>query len=140
MHSPSSVSRLPRGRSIPGVTLSQFDILKLHRLPNWGRWGRQDGDKPRDHVSLAGEFVGEDLRDGADADKAVSVPPPPIDWRDAELLDAHIVRMSGRHRAAIIARYYRQERVPRLELDWAIRMLQDAMGMLEAANELRANE
>ena len=130
-----SVGKLPRGRSIPGVTLSQFDVLKMHRLPNWGRWGRQDAGAPRTHVSLTGELLGEDNRDGADAEAAPTPRPPPIDWRDAEQLDAYIVRLATRHREAIRYRYYLHQRVPRLELDWAIRMLQDAMGMLEAANE-----
>lgn len=125
------MSNLPRGKNIPGATTTAFDELKSIRLPNWGRWGRQDADKPSVGASLAGEYVGEDLRDGKDATEALEARPGPIDWRDAELLDQYISRLMYQHREAIRARFYKLQRVPRPELDWAIRMLQDAMGLRE---------
>ena len=130
-----SVSKLPRGRNIPGAQVTQFDDLKERRLPNWGRWGRQDDCIPRVGGSLSSEYVGDDLRDGEDAQRAVEARPDPIDWRDAEDLDQYIGKLAHRHREAIRARFYKHQRVPRLELDWAIRMLQDAMGQLEAVND-----
>lgn len=109
--------------------MSPFEELKDRRLYNWGRWGRQDSCRP-DPNRLGSAFA-RYMKDDEDDKDYESVPEPPsipIDPRDAEKLDAHILRLPSHHKDVIRRHYYREQRMPRLLLDEAVRALAWAMG------------
>lgn len=108
---------------IPGATRTAFDDLKLDRLPNWGRWGRQDSCRP--DPQRVGSTIARFVKDDPDKDYE-GVPEPaeiPIDHRDAERLDGFILRLPSHHKDVIRRHYYRNQCMPRLLLDQAVRAL-----------------
>lgn len=113
---------------IPGVEYSEFDRLKLERLPNWGRWGRHDPDRP-DADRLGSPLVDmmKDDENDRDEDAAPEDPPIPIDHADAERLDMWIQNLPLDHRKVVIRSYYKREKTYWQDLDAAVRCLMDLM-------------
>lgn len=112
-------------REIEGAKRTDIDDLKLVRLPNWGRWGRQDSCKP-DSQRLGSTIASRMGRDpDQDYDEPVDSVPEGIDERDAERLDGFIRQLSADHREIIRRCYYREEAIYRVHLDASVRALND---------------
>lgn len=108
---------------IPGAKKTLFDDLKIDRLPNWGRWGRQDSSRPdpqRVGSTIARMASGVPDKDYEGVPEAAA---PPIDHRDAEFLDRYILALPTHHRDVIRRHYYRKQPMPRMLLDEAVRAL-----------------
>jgi len=109
---------------IPGAVKTLFDELKLDRLPNWGRWGRQDSCRP--DPQRVGSTIARFVKDDPDDRDYEAAPEPaelPIDHRDAERLDGFILRLPRHHRDVIRRHYYQHQPMPRMLLDHAVRAL-----------------
>ncbi len=117
--------------------LSDFDVMRWHRLPNWGRWGRHDPDKPdcnRLSASICAAYIpsGEDK----DYEAAPEAPPPPIDHRDADDVDGFMHQLMKRNKRqfeALGVFFYRRKLVSWDRLDEGIRSLLDLMDENRAA-------
>lgn len=110
--------------------LSDFDSLKLERLPNWGRYSRsglQSGGAAIASVYSRGK---PDRTPGVDSEGEYSgthEEAPRIDARDALVIDGYLTRLgpASAARRAICDAYYRQQAVGRMRLDASIRTLLD---------------
>ena len=107
--------------------LSDFDVMLKVRLPNWGRWGRQDSDRP-DPESGCGSIYQMGRGDRTGEDDAPPEPPPPrIDHRDAERLDQLILYgLVPAHRQIICGHFYKRKDSYMPKVHAAIRALLDA--------------
>lgn len=107
------------------MSLSDFDLMLKERLPNWGRWGRQDCGRPDPEAGCGSIYqLGRADRDG-DGEEAPE-PPIVIDHIDADHLDKLIIRLSRPHRNAVRDRFYKRELlIPTELLHQAVRMLLD---------------
>lgn len=120
-------------REIPGAAYSLFDKLYLERLPNWGRWGRQDSCKPDpNHGSSSIYEQGKPSEDGDEGwgSETVGDAIVPIDVRDAEEMDCWIRQLAGHHRTVIRWVWYRRDnkvRPTKLTVDAAVRAIVDLM-------------
>jgi hypothetical protein len=106
--------------------LSDYDVM-VGRLVNWGRWGRQDSDRP-DANAVTGSIyaMGRADRQGeGESGEDAEGPMDPIDPRDAERLDRHITRLRPEHKRAVSGYFYRRRPVARPAVDEAIRALCD---------------
>lgn len=100
-------------------------MIERYRLENWGRWGRIDTDRPRVSAAVIYDMGGSGDPDGY-ADDVIPEPlPPPVDMRDAELMDSLIRRLSAGHRRVIRTRYYLRRSVDLMDDYAARRALQD---------------
>jgi hypothetical protein len=113
---------------IPGAEYSEFDRLKLERLPNWGRWGRHDPDRP-DADRLGSPLVDRMKQDENDRDENAAPEdlPTPIDHADAERLDEWIKLLPGEHKLVIRRHFYLRRDAYWVDLDAACRRLMDLM-------------
>lgn len=109
--------------------LSDFDVMFEERLPNWGRWGRQDGGRPDPHRGSSGIYaMGRTLdRD----EEAAPESNDPVDAQDAEFIDDLLKPWAGsalmaRHREIIRTFYYRRRIAPLRLVREAVRHLLDA--------------
>lgn len=106
--------------------LSDYDVM-VGRLVNWGRWGRQDSDRP-DANAVTGSIyaMGRADRQGeGDSGEDAEGPMDPIDHRDAERLDRNIARLRPEHKRSVSCYFYRRRPVARAAVDEAIRALCD---------------
>jgi hypothetical protein len=106
--------------------LSDFDVM-VGRLVNWGRWGRQDTDKP-DANAVTGSIYGmgrADRQGEGDSGEEAEGPMDPIDHLDADRLDRMIMRLAVAHRRSVSCYFYRRAPVARMAVDEAIRALCD---------------
>ncbi len=105
-------------------------MLKV-RLPNWGRWGRHDPDKPNSQqvgssicVKMLRPAGSPDVWDGPQ-----DLPPPPIDFRDADNLDGFVLQLGKPYRERICRVFYKQEDIRNIggmdNLYESVRMLLD---------------
>ena len=116
------------------VALSDYEYMRNIRLPNWGRWGRQDVDKPDPERGTANIYnMGRADREGV-GDEAPEPPPAAIDQRDAEYLDRLIGNRIGRtHRHVICGYFYKRNESFRHKVPEAIRALLDADYLTQGA-------
>jgi hypothetical protein len=113
--------------------LSEFDVLKFERLPNWGWVGRQDPGRP-DPESISGTIYEHGKEDEREDAYAPPEPPMRVDLRDYEVMDAWVRQMAPRPKRILRNRFYCTPELcanyhpPRAtDVDWAIRMLMDMM-------------
>lgn len=122
----------------PKTPLSEFDVLRKYRLPNWGRWGRHDPDKPdpnRCGHSICVVYIPDGDEKGW-VDGVVDVYETPIDFRDAEELDLFIKQMHQTRRQYIRRFFYLQKDDVRWQdLNEAIRALLDLIEANRRTNE-----
>jgi hypothetical protein len=122
---------MPQLQHRPDAALSDFDLMRWHRLPNWGRWGRDDPDKPDPNKcgrSICADYIprGDD-GEGWGEEGAIGAKPPPVDFRDAENLDGFIQQLDAERRQHIRRFFYLRQPVRWELLDEAIRGLLDAL-------------
>ena len=106
--------------------LSEFDYMLKVRLPNWGRWGRQDDCRPDPEAGSASIYsMGRADRQGED--EAPTDATPQIDHADAERLDRLIGNQIAREYRHVLCGYFYKRRGdfwPRVHA--AVRALIDA--------------
>jgi hypothetical protein len=114
--------------------LSIHEYTRDVRLPNWGRWGRHNPDRPKDwcgasHIYGMGradkqgeQTTADGLLTNADEDA-----PNPIDEIDAENIDGWIRQLADLHKQIIRAKFYKYETVLLSDTDAAVRALLDLM-------------
>ena len=106
--------------------LSDFDVMLKMRLPNWGRWGRQDSDRP-DPEGGCGSIYQMGRGDRTGEDEAPPEPPPPrINHMDAERLDRLIQRLPMTPRHVICGHFYKRRESYMPKVHAAVRALLDA--------------
>ena len=106
--------------------LSDFDVMLKMRLPNWGRWGRQDSDRPDPEAGSGSIYqMGRADRAGED-EETPELPPPRIDHRDAERLDRLIQRLPMTHRQVICGHFYKRKESYMPKVHAAARAVLDA--------------
>lgn len=121
-----------------GDALSDFDVM-YERLENWGRWGRQDSDRPDPEAGTAQIYeMGRADRQGDQehADGSVDAedePPARIDSRDADNMDGYIRQLGRYHYQSVRRYFYLRWSMPRP--DEAIRMLCDMEQANQAVNQ-----
>lgn len=108
------------------MSLSDFDRMKRVRLPDWGRDGWDNSDRPDAKAGCGLIYqLGRADRDGDGED--APEPVYRIDRADCEFLDKLIANKIGReHRNAIKDRFYKDKRVAGERVDAAVRALLDA--------------
>lgn len=107
-------------------SLSDFELMKQERLPNWGRWGRDPGR--RIVTSTVYDQGKRDNNPGVDEDGEYTEThdeAPRIDVVDAEFLDSHIMRLPRERRNTIRSAFYQHANVAGAALNEAIRALLD---------------
>ena len=107
------------------MSLSEFDYMLKVRLPNWGRWGRQDSCRPDPEAGSGSIYeMGRADREG-DGEEAPEELPPGIDSPDAEALDAYITRLGLSHKHVIIQHFYKRKEGMYPHVHAAVRALLD---------------
>ncbi len=106
---------------------SDFDVMRNIRLPNWGRWGRQDDGRPDPEWGCGSIYnMGKKDETERDEEAAPEPPLPKIDHKDAELLDALIRdRLAEAHKHAIRGFFYKRQAWMLPKVPAAIRALLD---------------
>ena len=108
------------------MSLSDFDRMRNVRLPNWGRWGRQDSSRP-DPEAGSGSIYQLGRADREATDEAPEPPPPRIDDKDAEWLDGLIgKKIAVEHRFVICGYFYKRKESFYPKVNAAVRALLDA--------------
>ncbi len=107
--------------------LSDFDRMLKERLPQWGRWGRQDCGRP-DPEAGSGSIYSMGKKDERELDEeaAPEPPPPRIDTIDCEMLDRLIFNLERDHRNAVKDFFYKRRAVPMGKVFAAVRAVLDA--------------
>jgi hypothetical protein len=120
--------------------LSEHEVMRDQRLPMWGRWGRQDSNRPDNERGSSSIYLmgradrqGEQIIDGEI--EVQDDPVPKLDTKDAEYLDGYIAQLSELHKQIIRQKYYKRLPVHRLDVDAAVRALLD-----EIANNRRVTD
>ena len=110
------------------MTLSDFDLMRHVRLPNWARWSWHDIGCPNpDDVVSSIYSRGKQDESDRDPDAAPEPPSPPIDEPDALWVDMLILeRLPTEHIKTIRFHYYKRRPIDRERVDAAVRALLDA--------------
>jgi hypothetical protein len=109
--------------------LSEHEYTRDVRLPNWGRWGRQDSGKPDNERGASSIYQrGKKDETERDDDAVPEDPNPPINQDDAESLDGWVIQLSELHKQIIRAKFYKRQQVHISDTDAAVRALLDLMG------------
>ena len=101
----------------------------LQRVWNWSRMARQNPDIPRVAMSSIYDLW---VPNGAGRDEgwgAYEAPPmvEEFDADDAEVMTAWILQLAGPHKVTIVCRFVLDKHVHHLEIDAALRALEDLM-------------
>lgn len=105
---------------------SDYDLMLRVRLPNWGRWGRQDSGRPDPERGASGIYsMGKQDERDLDPEAAPDVRQS-IDAEDAERIDLLIRKVADRHRHVLRMYFYRRNLGFSPWVPQAIRALLDA--------------
>ena len=114
---------------------SEHDYMRDARLPNWGRDGRQNPDKPDNERGASSIYSrgradkqGEQTSADGEIINADEDLPDPINVWDADFLDGFIRQLSALHRVIICTKFYKLQPVNRMDTDAAVRALLDLIG------------
>jgi hypothetical protein len=114
---------------------SDHDYMRDARLPNWGRDGRRNPDKPDNERGASSIYSrgradkqGEQTAADGTVIDANEDAPDPINVADADYLDGYIRQLSALHKVIICAKFYKLQQVNRMDTDAAVRALLDLIG------------
>jgi hypothetical protein len=118
--------------------LSEHEVMRDERLPNWGRWGRQDSNKPDNERGSSSIYLmgrADRQGDGESGDEQDEIVPA-MNIPDAEYLDGYIVQLSALHKEIIRCKYYKRRPVQQMDTDAAVRALLDVLAANRAVVDI----